>query len=309
MVTYSNPVAKVWVLNDYAGFSKGNIKGTEIANPGFADKIVLECTLGENLLQNGERDWNPSFEAEDPLQTGKPDKWSVISAATGSKYIQGDPEGAFDGVDYVRIRNLNPLSGDCGQLVLAPNNQPFTLDLPIDPTKAFTVRYHGRYVNTQPYGDNTAAVLMVVDEDGETKPKNFNLFGDAGDLPRTWARTDYRLESSSATTRKLMMLWLYFGQRGVGPAYVGQYWDLDLVEIAETFPANPTYVTVGTYESPVLYTPATVSRVTWGTFAADTYTPDYTAISFFIRAYDLDLRGWTPYPPSPSTAASPPGTG
>ena len=136
MATYSDPVAKTWTLNDAAGFGKGALKGTELENPNFTDKIVLECALGENLLKNTERDWNPSFEDLEPGSTPEaPKDWWVIDAVTGSEYIQNDPEGAFDGVDYVRIRNLDPLGGEhqCGQLALAPNNLPQTLNLAIDP--------------------------------------------------------------------------------------------------------------------------------------------------------------------------------
>jgi len=272
MATYSDPVSKTWTLNDAAGFTLGNAKGTEFKNPDFADKIVLECVLGENLLKNAERDWNPSFEDFDPGDPSKPDDWSVISAATGSEYIQSDPKGAFDGEDYVRIRNLDPLSGDCGQLALAPNDQPFTLNLEMNPAKTFTIRYHGRYVNTEQRREAAPYYIcrFLYDDINLVQDPPVTLFGEADVLPDHWSRTDCRFPACANTSRKLMMLWLYFGQKDVGPPYTGQHWDLDMVEIAETFPANPTYFARGTYESPVLYTPPGLSKVTWGTFAADT---------------------------------------
>ena len=293
MVTYSNPVAKSWTLNNYAGYSKGDKKGVEIENPGFADKIVLECALGENLLQNTERDWNPSLETENPLQPGTPYRWWLWGA--GSEYIQNDPEGAYDGQAYARLRDTQA-AGEYGHLHLAPEINTDTFSLPVTPSKSYTIRYHGRYVNAEQRTPMAPYAWLVYNDDGVDHTEYpIPLFAGADVLPPNWVRTDYRLgPDAGVTNRTLRILRLFFGS-SVGNAFPGQHWDIDTVEIAETFPANPTYFARGTYESPVLYTPPGLSKVTWGTFAADTTKPANTAVDFSIRGYDVSRREWSPW--------------
>ena len=146
MVTYSNPVNKTWLLDDAAGFKNGSFNGTEFENPNFADKIVLACDVGGNILLNPDPDWNPSFERKDLLEN-RPEFWVLdfVWGSAGSEYIQNAPD-AYDGTAYVRLKNENLHKGLLG---LQPGQSPYAVNLIIDQAKFYTVRYHGRYHNPQ----------------------------------------------------------------------------------------------------------------------------------------------------------------
>ncbi len=100
MVQYTQAVSKTWTLNDQAGYAKGNLKGTEAGNPNFANQVVLECELGDNLIGTDPRNWNPSFEIESQ-QIGRPRDWALFANA-GSEYKQGMGD-AYDGTAGGRL--------------------------------------------------------------------------------------------------------------------------------------------------------------------------------------------------------------
>jgi hypothetical protein len=152
MATYTEPVEKSWVMDTYEEFAEGATEGAEIENPDYPGKIVLECLLGENLINTQERPWNPGFEVEDPLVRGKPRHWRFEEPSTGSTYVQ-ESEEAYEGKDYVKLADEGEegrkLRG-VGRLILDPDEEgvgPNNLLIDADPEKTFTIRYHGRYEN------------------------------------------------------------------------------------------------------------------------------------------------------------------
>ncbi|MEE9457188.1 MAG: hypothetical protein V3W11_08560 [bacterium] len=102
MATYTDPIAKEWKLDTYEDFAGGTTNGTELENPNYTGKVILECKLGTNKLGPTEKDWNPSFEDKHPTEP-RPEHWSFEFPSTGSTYVQGEPEEAYEGDDFVKI--------------------------------------------------------------------------------------------------------------------------------------------------------------------------------------------------------------
>ena len=107
MATYTGPVEKSWEMSTYEDFAEGTTNGTEIENPNYSGKIVLECLLGTNLLGPTEKDWNPGFEVKHAIEE-RPNHWRFEFPSTGSTYVQGQPVEAYEGNDYVKLADEGP---------------------------------------------------------------------------------------------------------------------------------------------------------------------------------------------------------
>jgi hypothetical protein len=180
MVTYTDPVQKQWVMDSAEDFREGTIDGVELDNPNYAGKVVLECLLGNNILDTQERPWNPSFEEKGlPPNEHLPLHWSFEFPSTGSYYQQEDPEGAFHGSAYVVIRDESNEANQRGRLVLDPEGvpDPEHLNISVDPQKTYTVRYHGRYIKQGP-GEDRGPVgrVGIKDDTAETEILEFEPF-------------------------------------------------------------------------------------------------------------------------------------
>jgi len=247
MASYTDPVEKQWVMGDYEAFKEGTIDGVELNNPNFADKIVTECHLGENLLGASEKDWNPSFEVENLLEPWRPNHWRFEANPAGSYYQKDDPEGAYDGADYVVIRDESNEPDERGSLRLWPEGSanPNNLNVDVDPQKTYTVRYHGKYIKQGP-GEDRGPVgrVGVKDDTAETEVLEFEPFVATEGAADVWQEEDYRITPSEAQERKVMLLKLFFGGTAVRKSFPELSWAIDQVELAETcqlLAAVPTY--------------------------------------------------------------------
>jgi hypothetical protein len=307
MATYTEPVEKSWVMDTYEEFAEGATEGAEIENPDYPGKIVLECLLGENLINTQERPWNPGFEVEDPLVRGKPRHWRFEEPSTGSTYVQ-ESEEAYEGKDYVKLADEGEegrkLRG-VGRLILDPDEEgvgPNNLLIDADPQKTFTIRYHGKYENPEEIRFRGPGVKMLVQEDEAQELVEFDPFTEGDEYPDYWERSDYRLPPSEGTpeNRWVQSLRMLFGDERGGfywSELLHQRWAIDAVSVAETFPAQAEFFASGTYTSPTLATPPTLSKVEWGVFNAVTNKPQGTDVQFEIRGYDWGTREWSPWIP------------
>jgi hypothetical protein len=149
VATYTDPVEKSWVMDSYEDFAEGTTKGTELENPNYQGKIILECLLGVNKPGPTEKDWNPSFETRH-LTLPRPMQWHFEDPSTGSTYEENGEE-PYEGDDYIKLaaegeegRRIKKV----GRLILHPENAtPENLQIDADPEKTFTIRYHGCYEN------------------------------------------------------------------------------------------------------------------------------------------------------------------
>jgi hypothetical protein len=202
MATYTEPVEKSWVMDTYEEFAEGATEGAEIENPDYTGKIVLECLLGENLINTQERPWNPGFEVEDPLVRGKPRHWRFEEPSTGSTYVQ-EAEEPFEGEDYVKLADEGEHGREIhkvGRLILDPEGgNPDELDVDADLQKTFTIRYHGKYENPEEFGFRGPTVNMDVQEDEAKETVGFDPFTEGEEYPDWWARSDFRLPPSEGT--------------------------------------------------------------------------------------------------------------
>ncbi len=149
MATYTSPESKSWTLDDEAGFAEGTWDGTEVENPNYTNKVVLECKLGTNQLGPSVKDWNPGFEEEHPSGT-RPMNWRFEDPSTGSTCVQGEPEEAYEGDDFVKIADESEVLWGRGKLILDPEGvSENNLQVDVDPQKTYTIRYHGRYENPE----------------------------------------------------------------------------------------------------------------------------------------------------------------
>jgi hypothetical protein len=204
VATYTDPVAKSWAMDSYEDFAEGTTNGTELENPNYQGKIILECLLGVNKLGPTEKDWNPSFE---DLQPGsdppRPREWRFEFPSTGSTYEQNDPEGAYEGDDYVKLADEGPEGRKIkkvGRLILHPEEgSPNQLEIDADPQKTFTIRYHGRYENPEEIRFRGPGVKMLVEEDEVQELVEFDPFTEGDEYPDYWERSDYRLPPSEGT--------------------------------------------------------------------------------------------------------------
>ena len=103
MATYTDPIEKSWAMDSYEDFVEGKPDGAEIENPNYPGKIILECKLGTNKLGPSEKNWNPGLEEESLTIPGTPKHWRFEFPSTGSTYVQGEPEEAYEGDDYVNL--------------------------------------------------------------------------------------------------------------------------------------------------------------------------------------------------------------
>ncbi len=163
MATYTDPVEKEWLLDNYEDFAEGTCDGAEISNPNYTGKVVLECLLGTNLLGPTEKNWNPGFEEEaPPPREGSPRHWRFEEPSTGSTYEQ-ESEEAYEGEDYVKLADEGPQGRTMhktGRLILHPEGgTPDELEIDADPQKTFTIRYHGRYENPEEIRNRGPGVL------------------------------------------------------------------------------------------------------------------------------------------------------
>jgi hypothetical protein len=294
MATYTDPIAKSWVMDTYEDFTEGTANGTEIENPNYQNKVVLECLLGTNLLGPTVKDWNPSFEVWQPgTEPPRPKDWQFEDPSTGSTYEQ-ESEEAYEGDDFVKLADEGEQGRKIhktGKLILHPEGgNPDELDVDADPEKTFTIRYHGRYENPEEFGFRGPTVNMDVQEDEAKETVKFDPFTEEEEYPRYWARSDFRLPPSEGTPedRWVQSLRLNFGDTRSGNLgeLLHQRWSIDAVSVAETFPAQAEFFASGTYTSPTFATPPTLSKIVWGVFNAVTDTPEGTSLEFEIRGGD-----------------------
>jgi hypothetical protein len=303
MATYTTPIEKSWVMDSYVDFSEGTTNGTELENPDYNDKVVLECLLGTNLLGPTVKDWNPGFEFEHASGT-RPLHWRFEEPSTGSTYVQNGEE-PYEGDDYVKLADEGEpgrVIHEVGRLILHPEGgDPDELEVEADPEKTFTIRYHGRYENPEEFGKRGPTVNMVVQEDEAKETVKFDPFTEGEEYPEYWARSDFRLPPSEGTPedRWFQSLRLNFGDTRSGKLgeLLHQRWSIDAVSVAETFPATAEFFAGGSYTSPTFATPPTLSKVEWGIFEAVTNKPEGTDIQFEIRGYDWGTREWSPWVP------------
>jgi len=263
-------------MEDYDDFKEGRPDGTEIENPNYADKIVLECELGTNKLGPGEKNWNPGFEEKHPTEP-RPYNWRFELPSTGSTYEENSEE-AYEGEDYVKLADEGPQSRvihKVGRLILHPEGAPDPnhLEIDADPQKTFTIRYHGRYGNPEEIRNRGPAVNMDVKEDEVTETVKFDPFTEEEEYPDYWAGSDFRLPPSEGTPQErwVQSLKLNFGDTHKGRLgeLLHQRWSIDAVSVAETFPAAAEFFASGTYTSPTFATPPKLSKVVWGNYARD----------------------------------------
>jgi len=304
MATYTDPIEKLWLMDTYEEFAEGTTNGTELENPNYNDKIILECLLGTNLLGPTEKNWNPSFELEHASGT-RPLHWRFEEPSTGSTYEQ-ETEEAYEGEDYVKLADEGPqgqIIHKVGRLILHPEGAPDPnhLEIDADPQKTFTIRYHGRYENPEEIRNHGPGVNMDVKEDELTETVKFDPFTEEEEYPDYWAGSDFRLPPSEGTPQErwVQSLRLNFGDTHKGRLgeLLHQRWSIDAVSVADTFPAAAEFFASGTYTSPTFATPPTLSKVVWGIFNAIMNMPEGTDIQFEIRGYDWGTRAWSPWVP------------
>jgi hypothetical protein len=304
MATYTDPVAKSWVMGNYEDFAEGTTNGTELESPNYQNKIILECLLGSNKLGPSGKDWNPGFEKESLTIPGTPEHWRFEEPSTRSTYEQ-ESEEAYEGEDYVKLADEGEQGREIhkvGRLILHPEGgNPDELEIDADPEKTFTIRYHGRYENPEEFGFRGPTVNMDVQEDEAKETVKFDPFTEEEEYPQYWARSDFRLPPSEGTPedRWVQSLRLNFGDTRSGNLgeLLHQRWSIDAVSVAETFPAQAEFFANGTYTSPTFATPPTLSKIVWGVFNAVTDTPEGTSLEFEIRGYDWGTREWSPWVP------------
>jgi len=205
MATYTDPIGKSWLMNTYEDFAAGTTNGTEIENPNYQNKVVLECLLGTNLLGPTVKDWNPGFEVwQLGTEPPRPKDWRFEFPTTGSTYEQ-ETEEAYEGDDYVKLADEGEegrAMHKTGRLILDPDEEgvtPDNLQIEADPQKTFTIRYHGRYENPEEIRNRGPAVNMDVKEDEVTETVKFDPFTEEEEYPDWWARSDFRLPPSEGT--------------------------------------------------------------------------------------------------------------
>lgn len=169
MATYTDAIEKSWVIDTYEDFAEGTTNGTELENPNYTGKIVLECLLGTNLLGPTEKDWNPGFEVKHAIEE-RPNHWRFEFPSTGSTYEQ-EAEEPFEGEDHVNLADEGEHGREIhktGKLILHPEGgDPDELEVDADPEKTFTIRYHGRYENPEQ--------IKYRDPVGQAAPHRFTL--------------------------------------------------------------------------------------------------------------------------------------
>lgn len=225
MATYTDPIEKSWVMDDYDDFKEGRSVGAEIENPNYPGKIVLECKLGTNKLGPGEKNWNPSFETEAPARPGNPRDWRFEEPSTGSTYEQ-ESEEAYEGEDYVKLADEGEEGRKIhrvGRLNLHPEGapDPYHLEIDADPEKTFTIRYHGRYENREKIRFRGPGVKMLVQEDEGQELLEFDPFTEGEEYPDYWARSDFRLPPSEGTPEER---WVQSLKMEFGDNRGGFYW-------------------------------------------------------------------------------------